>query len=267
LRSIDVGPNDMPEVRLPGGNLHGAVRIGATVRKPAGPWTASVDKLLHHLEAAGWSGAPRSLGVDDNDRHVLTFVEGETVGDGSVTPWPSWCWSEDTLIEVAIWLRGYHEIVSNFRPSDVTWRIDRPLQPDWVVCHNDVAPYNAVWRDGLVGFIDWDIAGPGDPAWDIAQAAWQFAPLHHPGLTERLGADVGTAPARARRLLDAYGVAEPLAFANEIPGRIGKSISGIETLARTDPAFARLAAAHMPDLRRTLTYVEGIRGELEGAFR
>ena len=90
-----------PEKRLPGGNLHGAVRVGATVRKPAGPWTVAVDILLRHLEARGLPGAPRSLGVDAQDRHVLSYVEGETVGEGSVTPWPAWCWTEDTDLAAA----------------------------------------------------------------------------------------------------------------------------------------------------------------------
>ncbi len=257
----------MDEERLRGGNLHGAVRVGETVRKPAGPWTPAVDGLLRHLEAQAWDGAPRSFGVDDQGRHVLSYVEGETVGDGSVTPWPAWCWAEDTAAEVGTWLRTYHQLVSTFRPADAVWRYDRPLRPRWVVCHNDIAPYNAVWREGLVAFIDWDIAGPGDPAWDVAQAAWQFAPLHHPALTEGLGADVDGAPARARRLLDAYGVRTPAAYADKIPARIRASIDGIEKLARTDPAFARLATAHMPDLRRTLAHVETQRGTLEAAFR
>jgi Phosphotransferase enzyme family len=252
--------------RLPGGNLGGAVRVGETVRKPAGAWTAAVDTLLRHLESRGFLGAPRSFGIDEQDRHVLSYVEGETVGDGSVTPWPAWCWSEDTLTQVGSWLREYHEAVSSFSLDDAVWRFDRQLRSDWTICHNDIAPYNAVWRDGLVAFIDWDIAGPGDPAWDVAQAAWHFAPLHHPALTTRLGADVEAAPSRARRLLDAYGVAEPMAYVEEIPARIRTSIRGIEALARIDPAFARLAEAHMPDLRRTVAYVETIRSDLAAAF-
>jgi GNAT superfamily N-acetyltransferase len=260
-------PGLAAEEPLAGGNLLGAVRVGATVRKPAGPWTLAVDGLLRHLEASGWTGAPRSLGVDEQRRHVLTFVEGETVGDGAVKPWPAWCWAEDTIDEVAAWLRTYHELVKSFRPKGAVWRYERRLKPGWVICHNDVAPYNAVWRDGLVALIDWDIASPGDPMSDVAQAAWQFAPLHHPSLTEALGAHPGTAPRRARRLLDAYGVTQPAAFIDLIPDRIRGSIDGIQTLAQTDAAFAKLAADHVPDLRQTLRYVERIRPLLGAAFR
>jgi GNAT superfamily N-acetyltransferase len=267
LSHRDPGPGLAADVPLAGGNLLGAVRVGATVRKPAGPWTSAVDGLLRHLEATGWTGAPRSLGIDEQRRHVLTFVEGETVGDGAVRPWPEWCWTEDTIDEVAAWLRTYHDHVKSFRPQDAVWRYERRLRPGWVICHNDVAPYNAVWRDGLVGFIDWDIASPGDPSWDVAQAAWQFAPLHHPSLTEALGADPGTAPRRVRRLLDAYGVTQPAAFIDMIADRIRGSIDGIQTLAQTDAAFAKLAVDHVPDLRRTLGYVERIRPVLGAALR
>ena len=46
---------------LTGGNVSaGVVRVGDTVRKPAGPHTAAVEAFLSYLNAAGFSGAPRS---------------------------------------------------------------------------------------------------------------------------------------------------------------------------------------------------------------
>src|SRR4051794_15572276 len=39
--------------RLPGGNVGGAVRVGGTVRRPTGPWTPAVHRLLGHLASAG----------------------------------------------------------------------------------------------------------------------------------------------------------------------------------------------------------------------
>ncbi|MHB8331231.1 MAG: hypothetical protein ACYDEA_03440, partial [Candidatus Dormibacteria bacterium] len=51
------------EQPLYGGNVAaGLVRVGDTVRRPAGPWSSSVDALLLHLERAGYEGAPRALG-------------------------------------------------------------------------------------------------------------------------------------------------------------------------------------------------------------
>jgi hypothetical protein len=76
------------ERRLLGGNLGGAVRVGDTVRRSAGPWTPAVAALLRHLEHVGFDRAPGFLGLDQQGREVLSFVEGETVG--GARPWPAW---------------------------------------------------------------------------------------------------------------------------------------------------------------------------------
>ena len=58
--------SDEPPVPLTGGNLsEGLVRIGHTVRRPAGPWSPSVHAFLRHLDDVGFTGAPRSLGFDE----------------------------------------------------------------------------------------------------------------------------------------------------------------------------------------------------------
>src|SRR5690348_12849430 len=63
---------DGVEHALAGGNVADAVvRVGDTVRKPAGYWTPSVEGLLAHLEAGGFGGAPRALGRDERGRQVL----------------------------------------------------------------------------------------------------------------------------------------------------------------------------------------------------
>ena len=50
----------MTEHVLGGGNVAaGVVRVGDTVRKPAGFWTPAVDALLTHLRQAGFTGAPQ----------------------------------------------------------------------------------------------------------------------------------------------------------------------------------------------------------------
>src|SRR3979490_123534 len=65
------------EIPLGGGNMSsGVVRVGAPVRRPAGPWTPAVHALLTHLHEAGFRGAPRPLGIDDRGREILTFVPG-----------------------------------------------------------------------------------------------------------------------------------------------------------------------------------------------
>ena len=76
----------MSEETLAGGNTTGAVLIGDVVHKQASPWTPTVHALLRHLEDAGFDGAPRALGFDDQGREMLTYLPGETIGDRF--PWP-----------------------------------------------------------------------------------------------------------------------------------------------------------------------------------
>ena len=82
-----------------------------------------------HLAAAGFSGAPRPLGRDQQGREVLTFLEGQTVGE--TRPWPGWVHSDTALEQVADWLSGYHRAVADFvPPADAVWREGVHGDPD-----------------------------------------------------------------------------------------------------------------------------------------
>jgi len=141
----------MNDRRLIGGFDGGAELVGGSVRRSAGPWTASVHRLLAHLAAVGFEGAPRPLGWDDQGRDVLTYLPGDSVG--SIRPWPMWTHTDEALVQVADWLRRYHQAVADFVPLvDAVWREGRAWKPGMIVAHNDAAPYNAVWDAGrLVG--------------------------------------------------------------------------------------------------------------------
>ncbi|MFF2864098.1 phosphotransferase [Streptomyces rubiginosohelvolus] len=68
-----------------------------------------------------------------------------------------------------------------------------------LVCHNDVCLENVVFRDGrAAALIDFDLAAPGRPVWNVAMAARYWAPMRgRPGLD----------PAhRLRVLADGYGL-------------------------------------------------------------
>src|SRR5919112_1630192 len=118
-------PDDLhrEEVKLTGGFFSEVVRVGDTVRRSTGPWTPAVHALLRHLEAVGFDGAPRVLGVDEQGREVLTFIEGDVLGGGrewqpgTPTPWPRWAQSEACLVESATLLRSLHEAAASFVPS------------------------------------------------------------------------------------------------------------------------------------------------------
>jgi hypothetical protein len=70
-----------PEILLEGGSHSTVVRVGMTVRRGSHPWSSAVLDLLEHVYQAGFAGAPRPLGFDDQGREVLTYLEGE-VGRG-----------------------------------------------------------------------------------------------------------------------------------------------------------------------------------------
>jgi hypothetical protein len=248
------------EAPLPGGNVGGAARIGDTVRRPTGPWTPAVHALLRHLDAVGFAESPRVIGMDDRGREILTYLEGETVGDAE--PWPAWTRSDATIAEVGALLRRYHAAVASFvPPPGAAWRFtDRPLESGDVICHNDCAPYNVVWRDGgIAGLIDWDVAGPGLPWQDLAFAAWQWVPLHHPSLLEpgwRAAPDV---PGRLTLLLDGYGLAaeERATLLEAIPARMQMSVERIAAGADAgDPGLRTLRdRGYLDDMRRSVAYV------------
>jgi thiamine kinase-like enzyme len=91
--------------------------------------------------------------------------------------------TEGALISLGQLVRDYHHAVASFSPDASDW------SAEWadptggpVVCHNDLYPENVVFRGGVVvALIDFDMAGPGRPLWDLAIAAEEWAPLHAPG--------------------------------------------------------------------------------------
>jgi hypothetical protein len=235
---------DRMEFRLDGGNAGGAVRLGDTVRRAAGPWTPAVHALLRHLAQHGLAGSPRPLGVDGQGREVLTFLAGETVG--SARPWPGWVHAEDTLVQVARWVRDFHRAVADFvPPAEAVWRMGGRWEPGLIIGHNDAAPYNAVWRDGrLAGFFDWDMAGPVTAAWDLAFAAFSWVPLHARHVVSQEGfTDFEARPRRLQLFLDQYGWTGPLpAFLELVTARIQAHVTSLRRLALHDPLFARIVA-------------------------
>ena len=164
--------------KLDGGFDGGAHLVNGTVRRIPGAWTPAVDALLQHLASKGFAGAPRPLGTDSHDRTVVSYLQGSTVG--SARPWPQWTHSDKALLHMADWLRHYHLAVADFVPPPGSlWREGLTWKPGQIIGHNDAAPYNAVWNDdGLVGFVDWDMAGPTMPAEDLAWVAFSWVPLH-----------------------------------------------------------------------------------------
>jgi hypothetical protein len=188
---------------LEGGNFSAVVRIGATVRRETGPWTQAVHALLRHLEAVGFEGAPRVLGIDDEGREILTYIEGDVPHEW---PAPAYAWTDEAAFAVGRLTRRYHDACASFvPPPGAVWRMGR--EPAEVMCHHDIAPWNTVFRAGApYALIDWDFAGPGTRRWDLAYAAWRWAPLYAPGRAQEVGSTPGHEARRIRLLCDGYGL-------------------------------------------------------------
>jgi hypothetical protein len=196
----------MREANLPGGNTTGATLIGAVVHKRSSPWTPTVHAWLRHLEERGFGGAPRALGFDDQGREMLSYLPGETIGGR--TPWPAWASADSMLVQVGQWLRRVHDLSAGFvPPADQRWFIGGIMRPGHIIGHQDAAPYNAVVDgDRLVGFFDWDIAGPSTREWDLAFSALPWVPLAAPGDGPPASSeDTAERSRRFHLLLDAYG--------------------------------------------------------------
>jgi Phosphotransferase enzyme family len=251
------------EERLDGGKAGGAVRVGDTVRRAAGPWTPAVHTLLSHLAHKGFAGSPRPLGIDAQGREILSFLHGETVG--SALPWPGWTHTDGTLVQVARWLRRYHETVAGFTPpARAIWRMGGPWRSGLIIGHNDAAPYNAVWQDSrLAGFIDWDMAGPVTPDFDLAFTAFSWVPLHARHVVAREGfTDFAARPIRLRMFLDEYGwTGTPPAFLDVVHACIQAHAAGLRRLAATgDPLFTQIVAqGAVDDLNIALADLQEIR--------
>lgn len=165
------------EVLLHGGMTNAGLvsRIGDTVRRPRRSTSPATAALLHHLDRVGFDGAPRYLGIDERGREILSYIPGEA----AIVPVQSWALTDEALVSVAELLRGYHRAVASFDPSGYEWPEPVPAAfRGALVSHNDPNLDNVIFEGGrAVALIDFDLAGPGSAAWDLACAARLWAPL------------------------------------------------------------------------------------------
>lgn len=248
------------EIPLLGGNVSTVVRVGDTVRRSAGPWTPAVHAWLRHLERADFEAAPRALGMDEQGREILTFLEGDVFS----YPAPDVVWSDQTLAAVAVLTRRLHEAAAGFTaPEGARWR-RLPGAPDGpVICHNDIAPYNTVFRAGRpAAFIDWDFSAPGPPAWDLAWIAWHYIPLYE---VEGRALD---RPHRLRLLADVYGLTARAPLLPMIEARQRCCLRTYDEFsAAGDPAFLKMVAEGYPDgVRASMAWLADHREELSQAL-
>ena len=190
------------EYVLDGGTTAGVVRVGDTIRRPLHARWQYVHLVLRHLEAAGFEGAPRILGIDPNGREILSYVPGEVVRDPAEL-------SDARLRSAAQLIRRFHDATAGTALAEGSE----------VVCHGDLGPHNTVFDgDRAICLIDWDeYVVPGPRVYDLGHAVWCFAGI---------GEDGGPISLQARRasvICDAYGWDEPRLVIEEITDRFRRA--------------------------------------------
>jgi len=168
------------------------------------------------------------IGIDADGRERLEFIDG----DVPLAPYPEWSQSDDALASIAVLLRRLHDAAGAFDPRGQTWN-DALADPvgGTVVCHNDVELSNVVFRDGVaVALIDFELAAPGRPVYDLAQLARLCVPIEDDIDQIRIGWQPADRPARLRLVADAYGLDGD--GRTQLLGALGDAIDRIEAVAR-----------------------------------
>ncbi len=202
----------MHEIPLQGGDVSdGVVRVGDTVRRPMGPHSELVHRLLGQLEEADVDCVPRFLGIDEQGREILSWIEGEVAG----RPWPDWVADPERATSVARLLRRLDDALVHIGLPDDTavrsWPSGAPEPVGPVASflgHRHVAPENTVFRDGrAVALLDFDLTSPSSRVDEVVNlllwwAGWMAPEDRNPVFQ---GVDPGE---RGRLLVDTYGLSD-----------------------------------------------------------
>jgi len=219
------------------GNMADVYREGNSVFRSTSPWADAAHQVLVHFEKQGFPYSPRSRAVQGGQEE-LSFVPGVSIPADL-----SGFEDDDILVQLGRMIRQLHDALSGFRFVSGTRfvpMVHTPTSPS-MICHSDIGPWNTIVSDGTIsGLIDWDLVTPGTPEWDLAYAAWRFAPLYPNSM-------VAPSPAqRARRialLLDAYGqpASRRKGFIDVIRQRMESAVQTVEVLERQRvPGFSAL---------------------------
>jgi phosphotransferase family enzyme len=241
----DIDQSD-EEPLVGGGVTQGIMRAGDTVRRPVRPFTLTIQAYLAHLHAAGFSGAPVPLGLDERGREVLSFVPGDVPHE----PLPPATARVEVLVALARLIRRLHDAAEGWvAPKDAVWggipgariRNSTPDGEPLLVSHRDYCPGNVVFRDGLpAALIDFDLAKPTTRVDDIANALYYWAPLMHPEDRAPAFRDLDI-PLRVAVFADAYGMTseQRRVLVPAATKMIGRFHVNMRAAAERDPVFRR----------------------------
>ncbi|WP_051385602.1 aminoglycoside phosphotransferase family protein [Actinokineospora inagensis] len=150
---------------------------GGVVTRPAGRWTASVHHLLRSLRADGLDLVPEPVEVS-GEHERLRAIAGRDQG------WPFLAdiQSAKGAFECGVLVRRLTAALGRYEcPPGAVWQSaeGRP-GVGMRVQHGDLGPWNLLWSPNgpqVCGVIDWDMAEPGYPTYDIGFLAWFVIPV------------------------------------------------------------------------------------------
>jgi len=225
-------------------NAGAVFRRGALVERPAPSNARAIHAHLLALRRHGFDAAPAPVRLTADGREQLAFIPG----DVALPPFPRWVLTATALESVGRLLRRLHEASATVAvDASANWCQDlADPEGGTMLCHNDVCPENVVFRDGrAAALIDFDLAAPGRPLWDVAMTARYWVPMLDPASAAVSYPDVLYAPARLRLLADAYGL--PPQERAELPGVIEQATENCRSfvahgVADGDPVYVQALA-------------------------
>ncbi|WP_331760270.1 aminoglycoside phosphotransferase family protein (plasmid) [Streptomyces sp. NBC_01471] len=223
-------------------NAGAVFRRGSLVERPAPPTARALHAHLRALKEHGFDAAPTPVRLTTEGREQLTYVPG----DVALPPLPRWAMTETALRSVGSLLRRLHDAGAAITVDTRAAWPQALADPEGgtMLCHNDVCPENVVFRDGrATALIDFDLAAPGRPLWDVAMAARYWVPMLDPESAAALhpaGLDV---PKRLRLLADSYGLSRQQRA--ELPGVIEQATASCrafvaDRVAGGDPVYTQV---------------------------
>jgi Phosphotransferase enzyme family len=225
-------------------NAGRVLRRGALVERPAPRHVHALHAYLRALAEHGFDAAPTPAGLTGDGRERLVFVPG----DVPLPPFPGWAMTPAALRSVGRLLRRLHVAGAAVGVDAGAGWPGELSDPEGgpVLCHNDVCPENVVFRDGrAAALIDFDLAAPGRPVWDVAMTARYWVPLLDPASAAGYYPAGLDPPARLRVLADGYGLSSRERAA--LPGVVEQATEVCRAfvarrVAGGDPVFRRALA-------------------------
>lgn len=165
-------------------------------------------------------------------------------------------------------MRNFHDASATFKPAeDARWCWSPAPAVEAVVCHNDPAWWNTVFRANQpIALIDWDLAAPGARSSDIAYVLWYWVPVRDDDVCAQSGLSTSIED-RARRIrlfCDAYGVGDRSNVIGWIEKKQVEVVDEVTRLANEDVAgYPELVRRGGVDsVRQDQTFLAAVKSEL-----